>query len=186
MIKSFERISCDSQYHESLSFTLNHNNSGGRTGFELLPISPENIKATLQNVLKITSIKEGINKPEALKRHIKNIIYSKEAIEIKLCLPARPAGGPADKTEIKDGNEENLRPKMPPSIFGRRNDSIQKSSADAYDCLGEEAVLGKRKARCSVSLRTFSIILPNPIHGDKKHLDLPRLRSAQVSRRKHL
>jgi len=126
VIKSFERISFDNQYLESLCFTLNNNNSGGRTGFELSQVSPADIKNTMQNVLKIALVKEVVNKPEALKKHIKNIIYSKEAIEIKLCLPA-------DKTEIKDGNEENQRPKMDGGIFGRWDNSLhQKSGAADY------------------------------------------------------
>jgi site-specific DNA recombinase len=160
VIKDFERISCDTQYLESLSFTLSHNNSGDRAGLELKPNSPaitsESIKTTLQNVLRIASIKEGLNKPEALRKHINSIIYSKDAIEIKLCL----AGGP----------EEGQRPKMGGGIFGRRSPVLQKNGADDSYIFGEQTVRRYRKARRSSQSRTYSVILSNHIHGDKKHL----------------
>ena len=160
IINSFERIAGDNQYLESLSFTLSHNNSGDRAGFELTPNSPaitsETIKNTLQNVLRIASIKEGLNRPEALRKHIDSIIYSKDAIEIKLCLE----GGP----------EEGQRPKMGGGIFGRRSPVSEKNGADNELSFGENAVCGKRRTRLSDQSRTFSLILSNHLHGDKKHL----------------
>ena len=88
VIQNFERITHDKQYLESLCFTLNHNSAGGLAGLELKPLCPaittESIKETLNNIVKIALNKEISVKEKMLKNHIKNIIYSKEAIEIKL------------------------------------------------------------------------------------------------------
>ena len=59
---------------------------------------------------------------------------------------------------------------MPPSIFGRSDVSLKKGVAAADGFFGKGKVRNQKKAAGVVSPRTFSIILPNLIHGDKKHL----------------
>jgi hypothetical protein len=55
-------------------------------------------------------------------------------------------------------------------IFGRCESAQQKNGADNELSFGDNAVCGKKKARRSSQSRTFSIILSNHLHGDKKHL----------------
>jgi hypothetical protein len=67
---------------------------------------------------------------------------------------------------------------MPPPIFGRRTDQPEKNGADADEKLGKGKVRSYKIAADPVNSRTlrptqginFSIILPNTIHGSKKHL----------------
>jgi len=149
VIQNFERITRDNQYLESLSFTLNHNNEGGRAGLEPRPLCPaittESIKESLENVVKIVLNKEISAKEKMLNNHIKNIIYSKEAIEIKLY---------NSKKEISNQSRKIERPKMPPSIFGRGDTPIF-------------GVCRKGMARLNFVLPTVSLIIPNTVHGCK-------------------
>ncbi|MFC1511541.1 recombinase family protein [Candidatus Margulisiibacteriota bacterium] len=134
IVESLERIAKDPFYLESLSFKLENQRSGGRQGYELClskpDFSPQSLKPCLQNIVRIASSKGGLNKELAIKKHIKNIIYSKEAIEIKLYLPAGKAGAPngvkscGDAKNAKSGAKNSIKTippllKMDGGIFGR-------------------------------------------------------------------
>ena len=102
-----------------------------------------------------------------LKRHIKNIIYSKEAIEIKLY----------EASDFSQATDENVKqilslpqPKMPPPIFGCGNPTLNDKFGATGNFLGKGKVRRKKTAGRTCDLRTFSIILPNTIHGNKSHL----------------
>ncbi len=129
IIENFERISLDNLYLEGLCLKHKSMASGHEQGFELLDIKPEGIKETLVNVVEKATSKEAINKSLALRNYIQSIIYSKESIEIKLCLPAANAC-------VSGGAEHDRRPKMPPPIFGRRTDQPEKNGAGADEKLG--------------------------------------------------
>ena len=86
---NLERISNDRPYIENLVFRLNNDSSiGYRSGLELTnlcsPLSPQ----TLQNILKLfletLAQKKGIEKNLLIKKFIKNILYSKDQIQINL------------------------------------------------------------------------------------------------------
>jgi site-specific DNA recombinase len=89
---NLKRISRDKHYIDSLIFRLNHDLSGGRTGFEPSqttsdsPIfSPEIFIQTLQNFTDILPEKKGIEKSLWVKKFIKRIDYSRDEIALFLC-----------------------------------------------------------------------------------------------------
>jgi len=102
------------------------------------------------------------------KRHIKNIIYSKEEIEIKLYKSSDFGHFSDDNLRNKLKSEALLpQPKMPPSIFGCGNPTNHKNSRAAGG-FGEKGIVCSKKINGSQApYRTFSIILPNTIHGCK-------------------
>jgi hypothetical protein len=59
---------------------------------------------------------------------------------------------------------------MPPSIFGRCGSQFNEKGAASVDFLKRGEFAPENKLGDRVRLRTFSIILPNTIHGSKKHL----------------
>ena len=86
---NLERISNDRLYIENLVFRLNNDPQAGyRSGLELTdlcsPLSPQ----TLQNILKLfletLAQKKGIERNLLIKKFIKNILYSKDQIQINL------------------------------------------------------------------------------------------------------
>jgi hypothetical protein len=135
------------------------------------------MQEALQGIVKIALSQNGVNKGEAIKKHIQGIIYSKEKIEIQIS---------------HSGCRENQsqppfeRPKMPPPIFGRshhrpaKNFKINKKTEEAATvCSRKVAPLTERSQTlrsfdCSQDKQTqgetFNIILPNTIHGSKKWL----------------
>ncbi len=86
--KSLERVASDPQYLESLSFTLNYKSQGTNDRFEpgnnSSVFNAKNLKSLLDRVVKISLTSEKVDKGGMMKKHIKNIIYSKEQIELKL------------------------------------------------------------------------------------------------------
>jgi len=63
-------------------------------------------------------------------------------------------------------DEAGERPKMDGGIFGRSPEAPQRSA----QLLGKEKVLEKKLVGRPPEKRTFSIIIPNIIHGCKAHL----------------
>jgi len=91
IFKNLERISLDRYYVDSLFFMLKNGQSGDRIGLEPSQVRPESSKIsgeifvqTLQLFLKTLPQKRGIEKNLWAKKFIKNIIYSKENIQINL------------------------------------------------------------------------------------------------------
>ncbi len=86
---NLERISNDRPYIENLVFRLNNDSSiGYRSGLELTQLCSPLFPQTLQNILKLflesLAQKKGIEKNLLIKKFIKNILYSKEQIQINL------------------------------------------------------------------------------------------------------
>ncbi len=86
---NLDRISNDKIYLENLIFRLNKDpESGYRSGHELTQECSPLSSQTLQNILKIflksLAQKKGIEKNLLIKKFIKNILYSKEQIQINL------------------------------------------------------------------------------------------------------
>ena len=88
IITSLERISIDKPYIDSLIYMLNSNNVGDHSGLEpqekLLHFVPEIFKNTLQTFFKDFTKSKGIEKVLLIKKHVKNITYSKEEITLSL------------------------------------------------------------------------------------------------------
>ncbi|MFP4082419.1 MAG: recombinase family protein [Candidatus Aminicenantes bacterium] len=86
---NLERISDDKIYLENLIFRLNNDpESGYRSGHELTEECAPPSSQTLQNILKIflksLTQQKGIERNLLTKKFIKNILYSKEQIQINL------------------------------------------------------------------------------------------------------
>ncbi|MFH1826757.1 MAG: recombinase family protein, partial [bacterium] len=113
VLENLRRIINDTQYLESLSYTLNHRVSGYDDGLEPWKdrpaFSPETIKVAIKNVVKGAAQKGTIRKEIAMGKHIKNIIYSKGEIEIKLFKPDDFSPDTAKKLE---GIDDSPQPKM--------------------------------------------------------------------------
>ena len=105
---------------------------GGREGFELKGLNPDGIRNILQNIVRIGSSKESINKGLSINNHIKSVIYSKDEIEIKLyesndfSIPINRNEPSSDgiltkKSKADCGYNGAQRPKMPPpTVFSER------------------------------------------------------------------
>jgi len=85
VFENLERISLDKQYIDSLIFKLKNDLSDDRTGLKLSDLSFETLQSSLQHFLKTLPQKKGIEKNLFIKKFIKEIIYSKENIQINLC-----------------------------------------------------------------------------------------------------
>jgi len=86
---NLNRISLDKNYIENLIFRLNHKvEPGNRSGYELTEKCSLLFSQTLQNILKIflksLAQQKGIERNLLIKKFIKNILYSKEQIQINL------------------------------------------------------------------------------------------------------
>ena len=99
IIESLSRIAADPLYLESLIFKLNHGRQGLLTGVEPsgrnLVYTPENAKKVINDIVEASKKDDELERRSLLKRHIKNIIYSKEAIEVHIKYPLSGAGLPA-------------------------------------------------------------------------------------------
>ena len=83
-----ERISLDTNYIDNLIFKLNHTQLGNRSGLELTQsyskYSSQIFQNALQKFLKELAQRKGIEKNLFARKFIKEIIYSKETIQINL------------------------------------------------------------------------------------------------------
>ena len=157
ILENLKRISLDNQYLESLSFRLNNETTGHKEGLELWPISPEDIKKSLEAVVKTGSEKRNINRTFAIKNLIQKIIYSKGEIAVNLYT----------------SRENEGRPKMPPPIFGRFVDD-DKGGADfggAVVCPVEKPAEGR--TRTDMGFEAQRILSPSRLP-----IPPPRLESA--------
>jgi hypothetical protein len=89
VLDNLNRISLDKNYIENLIFRLNHEvESDNRAGYELTEKCSLLSSQTLQNILKIflksLAQQKGIERNLLIKKFIKNILYSKEQIQINL------------------------------------------------------------------------------------------------------
>ena len=120
VIENLDAISKNQQYLESLIFVLNHQPQGSQKGIEPEGVTSgytvERVRETLKNITNVSKLKTKIEKEIIIKKHIKNIIYSKEAIEVNLLY--------SDYGEPGDGS---------PSPFGlRRKNRHNKSTSAAF------------------------------------------------------
>ena len=99
IIDSLSRIAADPLYLESLIFKLNHQRQGLLAGVEPsgqnFVFTPENAKRAINDIIEASKKDNGLERRALLKRHIKNIIYSKEAIEVHIVYPLNDKGLPA-------------------------------------------------------------------------------------------
>ena len=114
-----ERISIDQQYIESLTFKLNNDRPGGRTGCELSSekqqICPDQVEQALKNFLKGLAERKGLEKNLWGKNFIKKIIYSKEQIELNLYYFEDPSLRPSTISGLRSPRLEASGPSAGPA-----------------------------------------------------------------------
>ncbi len=115
VFENLERISLDKQYIDSLIFRLKNDLSGGRTGLKLSELFSETFQSTLQHFLKTLPQKKGIEKNLLIKKFIKEIIYSKENIQINLYFSKNFTLQDFSDSNIRDGWEGNNLKEFLPS-----------------------------------------------------------------------
>ena len=153
---NLNRILTDKTYIENLVFRLNNDPEAGyRSGHELTEVCSPLSSQTLQNILKIflksLAQQKGIERNLLTKRFIKDIIYSKEQIQINLYY-----------SEDFDAFKNSFLP----SGVGAGGDKKEKGTSVSLS-ENPQFVLSKM-APLSKSLRTVPIILPNSIHQSKE------------------
>ncbi len=153
---NLDRISNDKMYLENLIFRLNNDpESGYRSRHELTQECSPLSSQTLQNILKIflksLAQQKGIERNLLIKKFIKNILYSKEQIQINLYY-----------SEDFDAFENSIFPS------GVRNDRDKKEKGTSVSLYENPQFVLSRLAPLSKSLRTVPIILPNSIHKSKE------------------
>jgi len=110
---------------------------------------------TLQNILKIflTSLaqQKGIERNLLIKKFIKNILYSKEQIQINL---------------YYSEDFDDLKNSIFPSGVGMGVDKKEKGTSVSFS--GNPQFVLLKMAPLSKTLRTIPIVLPNTIHQSKQ------------------
>ncbi|MCX6356234.1 MAG: recombinase family protein [Candidatus Aureabacteria bacterium] len=117
--KNLERISLDKQYIDSLTFKLNNDRAGGRTGFEPgsedQKICPNQVEQDLKNFIKGLAERKGLEKNLWGKNFIQKIIYSKEQIELNLYYFEDPSLRPSTISGLRSPRLEASGPSAGPA-----------------------------------------------------------------------
>ena len=155
ILESLERISLDRNYIENLVFRLNHDSKMGyHSGLELtkscLKFSSDTIQFLLSSLLSLLARQKGIERNLLIKKFIKDIIYSKEEIQINLYYSTDFTSQNSSALPLKDGWE---------GLKGKRGNYPLK--------LSDFEFVSKEVAPELKSNQTFPIILPNIVHQNK-------------------
>ena len=104
VINELAKISANKQYLESLIFTLNYQQQGSQQGFEpqgvASPYTPERVKEIIQIITNAYKLPGKNEKELIIKRHIKQINYSKDNVEVMI----NYVGNSAEKLNTADGS----------------------------------------------------------------------------------
>jgi len=161
VINNLERISIDTNYIDSLIFKLNYEGSRVRQGLEPTELCSETIQKNLKEFADYIEKAEKIEQALAIKRYIKDILYSKESIQINmLCHPEV-----IDRQSIK-----NPAPLEESGVCGRPRPAANPtvSFAPKEKALTVSSKGSSKMAPHQKDQRTIALILPNTIHGCKK------------------
>jgi len=165
VIDNLKRISVDKHYIDSSIFKLNFEALGVHKGLELSascsPIDPKMVQENLKNLVSYLEKASKIEQALAIKRYMKDILYSKESIQINmLCHPEV-----IDRQSLK-----NPAPLLNVQACGwvgaAASPAIFEKSQEKSPTLKSRAL--SNMAPHLESKRTIAIILPNTIHSCKK------------------
>ena len=165
VIDNLKRISVDTHYIDSSIFKLNFEALGVHKGLEpsasCSPIDPKMVQENLKNLVSYLEKASKIEQALAIKKYIKDILYSKESIQINmLCHPEV-----IDRQSLK-----NPAPLLNVQACGWVGAA---ASPAIFKKFQEKSPIASNRAMLNMALpessqRTFAIILPNTIHGCKK------------------
>ncbi|MDP2922187.1 MAG: recombinase family protein [Candidatus Omnitrophota bacterium] len=168
VIDNLKRISLDTHYIDSSIFKLNFEALGDHQGLGLShscsPIDPNTVQQNLKNLVEYLERTIKIEQALALKRYIKDILYSKESIQINmLCHPQL-----IDRQSIK-----NPAPLLNVQACGWVGAAASPTVQGNFLSQKHEGVTPRSNSFIKhgspwFSSQTFPIILPNTIHGCKK------------------
>ncbi len=161
VIDNLKRISLDANYIDSLIFKLNFEGSCVRQGLEPTELCSETVQKNLKEFANYVEKASKIEQASIMRKYIKDILYSKESIQINmLCHPE-----PIDRQSIK-----NPVPLEESGVCGRAraaaNPTVQVSFQKNSPIHMNRATL--KMAPHRKDQRTIALILPNTIHGCKK------------------
>jgi site-specific DNA recombinase len=168
---NLKRISLDTHYIDSSIFKLNFEALGYHKGLGLSPscskIDPKTVQQNLKNLVDYLEKASKIEQALALKRYIKDILYSKESIQINmLCHPQL-----IDKQSIK-----NPAPLLNVQACGWVGAAASPEVSKKFLSQNQKGVTPRSNSFIKhgspkfnlTNLEVFKIILPNTIHGCKK------------------
>jgi hypothetical protein len=165
IIENLKRVSLDNNYIDSLIFKLNFNGLGAQQELEPSPsrseIDPKSVQKNLKDLVDYLEKASKIERVLAMKRYIRDILYSKESIQINMfCQPQL----------IDSQNIKNPDPLLNRAVCGRAA-----AAANRERLLSPQTKMATANSSHSLNLaahgsflRTVPIILPNTIHGCKK------------------
>src|SRR3990167_610820 len=168
VIDNLKRISIDKHYIDSSIFKLNFEALGVHKGLELSascsPIDPKMVQENLKNLVRYLEKASKIEQALAIKKYIKDILYSKESIQINmLCHPEV-----IDRQSLK-----NPAPLLNVQACGWVGAAARSTVQKNFLAQKEKSLTPRNKGFIKhgspwFNRRTFPIILPNTIHGCKK------------------
>jgi len=173
IFQNLERISLDKHYINNLIFKLNNSNPGDRIRLEPLAesskISPEIFEQALSLFVKDLPKKRGFEKNLFAQKFIKEIIYSKDQIQINLFYFVSPDG---KNTSLgvgrwRAGDRSISAGICEPTRVGlkARSQSEEVRGGRAIDSLVRNVKIG---SEFRIDSNCVPIILPNTIHKCKK------------------
>ena len=161
VIDNLKRISLDTNYIDSLIFKLNFEGSRVRQGLEPTELCSRIVQKKLKDFVDYIEKASKIEQILVIQKYIKNIIYSKESIQINMLCQTEPI----DRQSIK-----NPDPLLNSSVCGR---AAAAANLRIFFPSKEKPPIPRDRrltnlAPLESNQRTIAIILPNTIHGCKK------------------
>ena len=168
VVDNLKRISLDTHYIDSSIFKLNFEALGVHKGLELSascsPIDPKTVQKNLKDLVDYLEKASKIEQALIIKNYIKDILYSKESIQINmLCHPQL-----IDRQSIK-----NPAPLLNVQACGWVGAAASPTVQENFLAQKQKGVTLKSNSFIKhgspwFNSQTFPIILPNTIHGCKK------------------
>jgi hypothetical protein len=164
IIDNIKRISVDRHYIDSLIFKLNFEGSRVRQGLEPTELCSETVQKNLKEFVNYLEKASKIEQALIMRKYIKDILYSKEAIQINLL--CRQVSD--EKQSIK-----NPAPLEESGVCGRARAAANPVVSANFLPQNEKALTASSKGSSKMAphlkdQQTIAIILPNTIHGCKK------------------
>jgi len=174
VVDNLDKMAKNQQYLDSLIFTLNHGYQDMMAGAELNGSEPaftvDRTREILQSIVNASKLDSKMEKRLILKKHIKELLYSKETIEVILLY-----GANVEQARAQKQNPEAFFCPHPKKC--RRGSAAEKiiDEEKISDMKNGASLVCKEKTMVlSTPYRTISLIIPNTVHGCKKR-DLGRL-----------
>jgi len=184
VVDYLDKIAKNKQYLDSLIFTLNYQQQGVSKGIEpsiqSSLYSSEKVKEIINRIVIASKLSGSYEKRAIVKKYVKEILYSKDVIEVVLFYgsnysPASINSSAITKARAPKQNTETVFCTHPKKT--RQNSAAEKIIDErkiADIKIGAPLVCAENELPSAGPLRTITLIIPNTVHGCKKR-DLGRL-----------